>query len=126
MIDLLQTIDFWHIIWPTYHMQSIIDMERFSHLFWANLMSYHFSLFLNFTLLYIFLIYDVFFFNEALKDFNKKKYCFKLLNLQMSRWTNLVDFSMYLKNLNCLTLKNIKYKNKLKNRPYRSTFFMMA
>jgi hypothetical protein len=32
---------------------------------------------------------------EALKDFNKKLYSSKLLNLQMSRWTNLVDFSMY-------------------------------
>jgi hypothetical protein len=45
-------------------MQSIMDME----IFWANLMSYHFSLFLNFIPLYISLIYNVFF-NKALQDF---------------------------------------------------------
>jgi hypothetical protein len=40
-------------------------MERFSHLLWAKLMSYHFTFFLNFTPLFIFLIYSVFFFNKA-------------------------------------------------------------
>jgi hypothetical protein len=44
-----------------------MDMERFSHLLWTNLTSYHFSLFFNFTPLYIFLIYDVFF-SKALQD----------------------------------------------------------
>jgi hypothetical protein len=47
-----------------------MDMERFSHLFWAYLTSCHFSLFFNFIPLYIFLIYDVFF-NKALHDLNK-------------------------------------------------------
>ncbi len=54
-------------IWMTYHIQLIMDMERFSHLLWTNLTSYHFSLFFNFTPLYIFLIYDVFF-SKALQD----------------------------------------------------------
>jgi hypothetical protein len=45
-------------------MQSIIDMERFSQLLWAN-----FSLFLYFTPLYISLIYGVFL-NEALQNFD--------------------------------------------------------
>jgi hypothetical protein len=48
-------------IWLTYHMRSIIDMERFSHLFWAKLMSYHFSFLKKFPPLYIFIIYGVFF-----------------------------------------------------------------
>jgi hypothetical protein len=48
-------------IWPTYHNWSIMNMEFFSQLLWTNLMSYHFSLFLNFTPLYIFLIYSLFF-----------------------------------------------------------------
>jgi len=47
-------------------------MERFSYLLWANEMSCHFSLFLNFILLYIFLIYGVFFKNEILHDFKLK------------------------------------------------------
>jgi hypothetical protein len=47
-----------------------MDMERFSHLLWANLTSCHFSFFLNFTPLYIFLIYGVFF-NKALQDFDE-------------------------------------------------------
>jgi hypothetical protein len=45
-----------------------MDMERFSHLLWANLTSYQFFFFLNFIPLYILLIYDVFF-NKALQDF---------------------------------------------------------
>ncbi len=46
----------------------VIDIERFSHLLWVtlsqldNLSLYFFK---NFTPLYIFLIYDVFFFNKA-------------------------------------------------------------
>ncbi len=44
-----------------YHKRSVMDMERFSHLLWANLTSCHFSLFLNFTPLYILVIYSVFF-----------------------------------------------------------------
>jgi hypothetical protein len=42
-------------------MKSVIDIERFSHLFWANLTSCHFFLVLNFIPLYIFSIYGVFF-----------------------------------------------------------------
>jgi hypothetical protein len=49
-----------------------MDIERFSHLLWANLTSWHFSLFLYFTPLYIFLIYGVFF-NIALQDFDNKR-----------------------------------------------------
>jgi hypothetical protein len=48
-------------------MWSIMGMQRFSHLLWANLTSCHFFLFLNFTPLYIFLIYGVFF-NKTLHD----------------------------------------------------------
>jgi len=43
-------------------------MERFWHLFWAYLTYCQFSLFLHFTLLYIFLI-DGVFFNKALRDY---------------------------------------------------------
>jgi hypothetical protein len=43
-------------------------MKRFSNLIWAYFTSYRFSLFLNFTPLYIFLIYGVFFKNKALQD----------------------------------------------------------
>jgi len=44
------------LIWPTYHRRSVMDMERFWHLLWTNLASCHFFIFLNFTILYIFLI----------------------------------------------------------------------
>jgi hypothetical protein len=44
-------------------------MERFSQLLWAILISCHFSLFVNFTPLFISLIYSVFF-NKAVQDFD--------------------------------------------------------
>jgi len=50
-------------------MWLIMDMKRFLHLLWTNLTSCHFSFFLKFTPLYIFLIYGVCF-NNALQDFD--------------------------------------------------------
>jgi hypothetical protein len=47
-----------------------MDMDRFSELLWANLMSCHFSLFFYFTPLYISLIYGVFL-NTALQVFDE-------------------------------------------------------
>jgi hypothetical protein len=70
--DLLQPSIFDTYIWLTYHKWSIMDMERFSHLLWANLTSFHFSLFLYFTPLYISLIYYVFL-NKTLQDFDNKR-----------------------------------------------------
>jgi hypothetical protein len=54
-------------IWPTYNKRSVLDIERFWHLFWTNLMSCNFSIFLIFIPLYIFRIYDVFL-KKALHD----------------------------------------------------------
>jgi hypothetical protein len=46
--DLSQMVDFWHgEIQPTYYRQSILDMEKFWHLVWANLTSCNFPLFLT-------------------------------------------------------------------------------
>jgi hypothetical protein len=61
--------------WPTYHRWSITDMKRFSQPLWANFMSYHFSLFLNFIPLYISLIYGVFF-KKALQEFVVRRWNF--------------------------------------------------
>ncbi len=63
--DLLQAIGFWHINMADLPQWLVMEMERFSWLLWTNLMSYHFSLFLYFTPLYIFVIYGSFL-NKAL------------------------------------------------------------
>ncbi len=59
-IDLLQVVDFWHINMVNLPQVIGYELDRFSQLFWANLMSYHLFFFLNFIPLYISLIYDVF------------------------------------------------------------------
>jgi hypothetical protein len=51
MADLLQAVGFWHgEIWLTYYKWSVLNMERFWHLLWTNLMSYNLSFFLFLTL----------------------------------------------------------------------------
>jgi hypothetical protein len=55
-------------IWLTYHRRLVLDMERFWHLFWTNLTSCNFSLFLFLTPLYILKIYSVFI-NKVLQGF---------------------------------------------------------
>jgi hypothetical protein len=53
-------------------MWLVMDMERFSQLLWANLMSCDLSLFNYFTSFYISLIYGVFL-NKVLQVIDDKK-----------------------------------------------------
>ncbi len=77
-INLLQTINFWHI--------NIVDLsqvvsyghEKFFTVTLNQIMSYHLSLFLNFTPLYICLIYGMFF-NKAFQNCSFEK-------LHMKQW----------------------------------------
>jgi len=67
IIDLLQVVGYWHI-----NMADLPHVVNYGHgeLFWTNLMSCHFSLFLYLTFLYISLIYSVFL-NKALQVFDE-------------------------------------------------------
>ncbi len=83
-----------------------MDVERFSHLLWANLTCYHFSLFLNFTPLYIFLIYGVFL-NKALHNF--ERIWLSSIHGQIQTTTNLAKFSLsnqWIENINLICQQN--------------------
>jgi hypothetical protein len=107
MAGLLQLLVFDIQMWSTYYRRLIMDMERFSHLLWANLTSLHFSLFLHFTPLYTFLIYGVFF-NKALHDF--ERIWLSSIHAQIQTTTNIAKFSLsnqWIEKINLICQQNI-------------------